>query len=235
MTESDWFSCTDPTAMLGFLRDRGASDRKLRLFAVACCRRIWSLLPPVCRVAVENSEGYADGLESAESRDAVARAAEALALDLNRGGRWGDFAIYATAATVDATSAHAGTIPPAISAASTVAHAVARAAAGESPPDKYDTELDAVEARERVAQSHLLRDIVGNPFRAPSFEPEWRTDTVMALAAQMYASRSFDAMPILGDALADAGCPDGEILEHCRRPGPHVRGCFVVDLVLNKT
>jgi hypothetical protein len=79
----------------------------------------------------------------------------------------------------------------------------------------------------------LFRDIFGNPFRAVTFSPEWRTDTAVALARQMYDSREFSAMPILADALQDAGCASAEILEHCRGPGPHVRGCWVVDLVLD--
>ena len=77
-------------------------------------------------------------------------------------------------------------------------------------------------------------DIVGNPFRPVSFLPEWRTDTAVALARQMYESREFGAMPILADALQDAGCDDAAVLDHCRGPGPHVRGCWVVDLVLGK-
>jgi hypothetical protein len=81
---------------------------------------------------------------------------------------------------------------------------------------------------------HIMRDVVGNPFRPVSFSPEWRTDTAVSLARTMYESRDFSAMPILADALQDAGCDDVTILEHCRGPGPHVRGCWVVDLVLGK-
>jgi len=80
----------------------------------------------------------------------------------------------------------------------------------------------------------FLRDIFGNPFRPVAFAPEWRTDTVVALARQMYDAREFGAMPILADALQDAGCEEGQILEHCRGTGPHVRGCWVVDFVLGK-
>jgi hypothetical protein len=77
----------------------------------------------------------------------------------------------------------------------------------------------------------LLRDIFGNPFRPVTFAPEWRTDTAVTLARQMYESRDFCAMPILADALQDAGCDNELILDHCREPGPHVRGCWVCDLV----
>jgi hypothetical protein len=83
-------------------------------------------------------------------------------------------------------------------------------------------------------QAGVLRCIFGNPFCPGSFSPEWRTDTVLALARQVYESRDFGAMPILADALQDAGCDDEDVLSHCRGPGPHVRGCWVVDLVLDK-
>jgi hypothetical protein len=80
----------------------------------------------------------------------------------------------------------------------------------------------------------LLRDIFGNPFRGVDIFAEWRTDTVVILARQMYESRDFSALPILADALQDAGCNSEDVLNHCRGPGPHVRGCRVVDAVLGK-
>jgi hypothetical protein len=107
--------------------------------------------------------------------------------------------------------------------------------------DRWRSDMHAVEALpeyvsalrvEQSNQANLLRDIFGNPFPLVSFSPEWRTDTVVALAHQMYESREFSAMPILADALQDAGCDSADILDHCRGPGPHVRGCWVVDLVL---
>ena len=80
----------------------------------------------------------------------------------------------------------------------------------------------------------VLRDIFGNPFRPVTFSPSWRTDTAVTLARQMYDARGFSAMPILADALQDAGCDSEDVLNHCRGAGPHVRGCWVVDLVLGK-
>ena len=80
----------------------------------------------------------------------------------------------------------------------------------------------------------LILEVVGNPFRPVAFSPAWRTSTAVALATQMYESRDFGAMPILADALQDAGCDSDDILNHSRGPGPHVRGCRVVDLVLGK-
>jgi hypothetical protein len=86
----------------------------------------------------------------------------------------------------------------------------------------------------RTEQATLLRDLVNYPFRPVTFDTAWRTDTAIALAKQMYESRDFGAMPILADALQDAGCDSEDILNHCRGDGPHVRGCWVVDLVLGK-
>jgi hypothetical protein len=80
----------------------------------------------------------------------------------------------------------------------------------------------------------IIHDIFENPFRPVSFPPAWRTHTAVTLAQQMYEAREFSAMPILADALQDAGCDNEDILNHCRAPGVHVRGCWVVDLVLGK-
>jgi hypothetical protein len=85
-----------------------------------------------------------------------------------------------------------------------------------------------------VRQVQLFRDIFGNPFRPVAVAPEWRTDTVLAIGRQMYEGRDFSAMPILADALQDAGCDVDDILAHCRDSCEHVRGCWVVDLILGK-
>jgi hypothetical protein len=87
----------------------------------------------------------------------------------------------------------------------------------------------------RTVVLDLINDIFGNPFRPVAFDPSWRTSTAVAIAKTMYDSRDFSAMPILADALEDAGCNHADILDHCRGAGPHVRGCWVVDLVLNKS
>jgi len=80
----------------------------------------------------------------------------------------------------------------------------------------------------------LVRCVSGNPFHPTHFSPSWRTEAVVGLARGMYESRDFGPMPVLADALVDAGCADGDVLAHCRGDGPHVRGCWVVDLVLGK-
>jgi hypothetical protein len=83
-----------------------------------------------------------------------------------------------------------------------------------------------------IDQSQILRDIFGNPFRSVNVDPCWLSSTVLVLARQMYDSRDFSAMPILADALQDSGCDNADILNHCRGPGPHVRGCWLLDKLL---
>ena len=88
---------------------------------------------------------------------------------------------------------------------------------------------------DRAAQCDLIRDIFGNPFGPVAFDPEWQTSTVVALAQHMYASRDFSVMPHLADVLQDAGCEHANVLAHCRGPGPHVRGCWVIDRLLGRS
>jgi hypothetical protein len=83
-------------------------------------------------------------------------------------------------------------------------------------------------------QCELLRDVFGNPFRPVAVDPSWLTSTVVCLAEGIYQDRAFDRLPILADALMDAGCDNDDVLSHCRSDGPHVRGCWVVDLLTGR-
>jgi hypothetical protein len=104
---------------------------------------------------------------------------------------------------------------------------------GESVPGtEYATGLRGPTPEQRRQQAALVRDIFGNPFRPVEFDPRWRTADVMGLARAIYEDRAFDRLPLLADALMDAGCADEQVTGHCRAAGPHVRGCWVVDLVL---
>ena len=86
----------------------------------------------------------------------------------------------------------------------------------------------------QIVLAVLIRDIFANPFRPVTFDPTWRTENTVGVAAKMYHERDFLGLPILADALQEAGCEDETILSHCRGEGTHVRGCWVVDLVLGK-
>lgn len=97
--------------------------------------------------------------------------------------------------------------------------------------EKFGTVVMAVEG---VIQCYFIRDIFGNPFRPVTLSPRWLSETVVALATGIYQERAFDRMPILADALEEVGCDHADILSHCRGEGPHVRGCWVVDLILGK-
>jgi len=115
--------------------------------------------------------------------------------------------------------------------------AVAWAVTGRDP---YSSTLDIVanalvRLKTEWESCHQIRDIFGNPFRPVAFDPAWQSETVVALATGIYAERAFERMPILADALEEAGCDNTDILNHCRGDGPHVRGCWVVDLVLGKS
>ncbi|MBN9517067.1 hypothetical protein J0H58_00885 [bacterium] len=101
--------------------------------------------------------------------------------------------------------------------------------------DSYSDEVLADVSREKRIQADVLRDIFGNPFRPLAFDPAWRTTAVVGVGMGMYEGRDFSPMPVLADALEEAGCTAPDVLEHCRGPNTHVRGCWVVDLVLGKT
>jgi hypothetical protein len=85
-----------------------------------------------------------------------------------------------------------------------------------------------------LQQAAMLRDIFGHIFHPAVIERAWRTNTVAQLATQIYEERAFDQLPILGDALEEAGCSNGALLDHCRGAGPHVRGCWAIDLLTGR-
>jgi hypothetical protein len=213
MTEKGWLRATDPQGMLGAVIK--PSRRKLRLYAVACCRRIWGKMrDKETRRAVEVAERYADGLCS-ENEVVLAQAKASNAWHDARGGK-GKAAAFC-GGTVLTFVAHTAASNCGLYAAQVASRTPGREDVGE-----------------RAEQAVLFRDIFGNPFRPVAFSDDWRTDTAVSLARMMYDARDFSAMPILADALQDAGCDSDDILDHCRGPGPHVRGCWVVDLVLGK-
>jgi hypothetical protein len=245
MTEAEWHACDDPTEMLAFLRDHHASERKLRLFAVACGRRVWHLLREKrSRKAVKLAERFADG-EVDRSEMAAAHRAVHYSLKTNRPDE--EWAVsHAQAAAREAAADDAG--HAAIHAAQYGQAAAARLACagaeddpgvrrGRSPDARWrDTVTGSTaEQAERATQADLLRDIFGDPFKPATCDPSWRTSTVVSLARGVYEERAFDRMTLLMDALMDAGCDNIGVLDHCRMQNDHHRGCWVVDLVLEKT
>jgi len=208
MTESDWVSSSDLEAMLRFVRHR-ASPRKLRLFACACCRLYWDLLPhDKCREAVELGEQYADDSLDEAQREAAYR-------ELNR-----------LLATERGLSARLG-----------------QATSCLLRP-RFSPALVAERARTggryfhiKFRQADLLRDLVGSPFRCPTLASAVRAangGTIEGVARAIYEERRFEDLPLLADALEDAGCSDTALLDHCRQQGHHVFGCWAVDLALGR-
>jgi hypothetical protein len=255
MTEREWLECADPGPMLRYLEKRG-SERKLRLFACACCRLVWDLLDePASRRAMLVAEQYADDLASREARlsaaaaahavaDAAAADADARALDeYVARGTFGSADKFARRDALRAAAFAAEESLDVVSVAEATSEEAAAALAKLSTNwgDYYDGRrhhpLSLVQrlkfSREREAD--LLHCIFGNPFRPVSFDPAWQTPAALALARTAYEVRRFDDLPLLADALEEAGCTDATLLTHLRSDGPHARGCWALDLILGKS
>lgn len=229
MTEGEWLSFKAPESMLEHLRGQ-ATERKLRLFACACCRRIWHLIGDERgRTAVEVAERYADNLTGAEELRAGWTAASGDDLPDDNP----EESAHLAALTATFCACHnSNCLHRASSSASDAVFYTAYAVEGNE-----DLAYDAEEA-ESADQCRLIRDIFGNPFRLAKIDQSclgWNDGTVPKLAQAIYDDRRFEDLPILADALEDAGCHNADILAHCRQPGEHVRGCWVVDLLLGKT
>ena len=222
MNESEWLACGDPTPMLRFLRERGIGERKSRLLACACCRRIWDLLTdPRSRAAVEIAERFAD--DEATMRELWTAKRDA---------------VSATGIAANAAywAASAKPSSPLLNAFDAASDALARKAVGDARHDAAAL-WDAVQGQSQRFQAALVREVVGDPFRDYPLDPHWLAwegGTVVQLARGIYEDRAFDRMPILGDALEEAGCSYDAVLEHCRSGGEHLRGCWVLDRVLGK-
>jgi hypothetical protein len=195
------------------------SARKLRLLAASNCRLIWPLIPRRdCKKAVEVAEAFADGEATKKAMAEISKALRQASRE--RLAYWQQSAFNACFDAVRERIVECAFGNP-IEVAGAALHR-------DLPEWDYD------EMKE-IQLSRLL-DVVGPlPFRKTKLQPNWLTDTVTILARTMYDSRDFGAMPILADALQDAGCDNDEILLHCRDPKQHhCRGCWVVDLILGK-
>jgi hypothetical protein len=229
MTEAEWLAIPDVSTMLKHLRGR-ARPRKFRLFACACCRRIWEALTPNARRAVEQAERYAD---------------RAIRLEQLKAAR-PDFRDEAGAphwASVWAARAAAAPRNMAGAAAAAASHCRSLSAAAACPREAYpdfqtwNGALHQVVVAEGGRQRDLLCEVFGNPFRPPTVEAAWLAwhgGTVPRLAQGVYDEGRFADLPVLADALEEAGCTDADVLGHCRSGGEHVRGCWVLDLLLGK-
>jgi hypothetical protein len=214
MTEEEWLACTDPRPMLEFLGDR-VSERKLRLFLCACCRDVQRHLDQLfysreTRAALQTVERFADGRADAEELREARKAAE-------------------KAASCDARKEARSDAASAVESAAALPLTLLKAQKGA----EYAAWQDR---NRRPEQAGRLREVIGNPFRLAAIDPAWlfcNEGSVRKVAEAIYADRVFGEMPFLADALEDAGCTNPDILGHCRQPGPHIRGCWVLDLLVD--
>jgi hypothetical protein len=219
MTEAEWLECFDPQKMLHYLNGR-ATDRQLRLFGCACCRSVWDLITEEhFQKAVEVAERFAD--DQARKNELTAAKKESGAA-LERSGKRG-----ITGRSYSALgAAWSSTRTPVGSAAM-------------YPIWVFKT------ASDRKRQLSLLRDIFANPFHPVTVDSSWRSwngGAAVRMAQAAYDERQLPSgeldparLAVLADALEEADCSEAELLDHLRGPGPHVRGCWAVDLLLGKS
>ncbi len=221
MTYEEWLVCDSPARLRKELLPRPFPMLRWVLFDLACVRRVRDLLGPHARRWVEELTARDDDA----LRPVRAPTAGIPGVDEEARALWrrDDPLREARAAALRAVL-WVG------SRGLTTSEMVCVAAGRRAGQPGLE---DAVRAERRV-HAGLMRCVFRSTPAAVACSPAWRTDTAVALAAQMRASRDYSALPILADALQDAGCDEVAILEHCRGDGPHDRGCWVVDLVLGK-
>jgi hypothetical protein len=226
--DSDWLACTDPDVLL-LAAPGSVTRRKWLLLACACARRAWHLVPDVASDALSRLEAVAVADSSLGDHGAVSRALTAVRFRL-----------------ADAANAQTGKNHRIAERLGTayrrlvfhIACAARLANAGARARSRPTRRIKRMKIEERRYQRQLIRDVFGNPFRPFFLDPYWLTandGAVHALASAIDAGQDFRRLPILADALEDAGCTDESILAHCRSGGTHVRGCWVVDLVLGRS
>ncbi|MDB5312930.1 MAG: hypothetical protein JWO38_7132, partial [Gemmataceae bacterium] len=225
VSEAEWLSCSDPVRLLEVVRKAGrATLRRNRLFACGCCRRLGPLLTDErTRAGLEVAERFADRRVTCSERESAEDAAQVARRRVL--GTEAPEAYDAATAVVMALS-YDSADPAGVRVAVDTAGTAALAVYGAGSHDRQ---------AEHRAQSDLVRDVFGNPFRPVVIDPSWVTLTAVSLARGIYDERAFDRLPILADALTDGGCSNDDLLDHLRGPGPHVCGCWALDLVLGKS
>jgi hypothetical protein len=235
MTEAEWLAGADPGPLLDYLRAKGENRpkrgrRKLRLFGCACCRRVERLMAERGRCWLDLAERKEGEPVSAEELDRVGWNRLG-AVAGQRPDHQADSAAWFTLASNAMLTAEAA------------ARSAARAlrieawARQREAGNSHDTSHEEVRTRERGRQADLVREIFGNPFRSVTVDQAWLAwngGTVQKLAQAIYDERAFDRLPVLADALEEAGCDNADVLAHCRQPGEHVSGCWVIDLLLGR-
>jgi hypothetical protein len=219
MTEVEWIACEKPDWMLDYVKGL-VSERKLRLFICACCRTHSNSMPLMEEV-MNLAEQVADGLAVLED---VERLLDSLPVPRDPGHDL-SWLRYRNLCEQDsffgALKVSHSQFGPDCEWAPVYANRL-RCVLGY-PFLKYETAL----AKGLIGPIYLS-------LPALKLNPSWLTSTVLALANGISEQKAFDRMPILADSLQDAGCDNEEILQHCRGEIVHVRGCWVVDLLLSR-
>jgi hypothetical protein len=242
MTEAEWLACTDPWQMQAFVRaGNRISARQLRLFACACCRRVWRhLVDERGREAVEAAEAFAEGKIRKAKLAAAEQLAEAAYYELLNELRQENPAASGEHSTPSAAAARQSAIEAACVASMANQEMVAQTSrlAAAAAGRVWRTPERKSELRHHA---DLLRDIASNYFRGVVIEAHWLSADVVALAKAAYENRTLpvgalepERLSILADALEDAGCDAEALLTHLRSPGVHVRGCWAVDALLGR-
>jgi hypothetical protein len=232
--QEEWRSATRCTELLRVEAD--IPERKWRLFAVACCRAVLPLcVEPWHSETFDQAERIADGPDPGAECKGISQLSHAD----NWRRRWSEWYAYsewdrparpdnevwAERALLDLGVWREGALTR-----HRIHESLLSALAPEPHPDR-----ERLRGEWEVRFAAVLREIAGDPFALVNFDPNWRTWTAVKLARLMHEAHKFSLMPILADALQDAGCDNDDILNHCRDPNAaHVRGCWVVDLVLGK-
>ena len=230
MTEREWLAESDADIMLEFLRG-GLSPRKLRLFTVAIVRPFWEMLiDPRSREAVVVAERVADHPEMVDLLEPAYRQVCDAVPQLPSDRAVHVAAAHAAGRTVQVDAAQASQDAWTVIE---ILHAHLLEEQGTTEHERRHLYFQGRADGERF-MSGVVREIFGDPFRPVAIDPAWLTSTVVALARGIYDECAFDRLPILADALQDAGCENADLLTHLRGDGPHVRGCWGIDLVLGK-
>jgi hypothetical protein len=229
MTEQQWLTSTNFKSLTDYVvRDKVVSPRKQRLFAVACCRLVEHLLKhEESQKALEAVERFAEGLVKIGTLHRHCRESARLYEVERKAGN--------LAAAYAALGVHVASLGERYMAA---AHQVTQALAIQAGHAEGTSPFQVAKRESLDAMIVLLRDIVGNPFQVlPAHNAAWleaNGGLAGRLANSIYDERKFGELPILADALEDAGCTEAALLEHLRGPGPHDRGCWALDVILGK-
>jgi len=237
VTEAEWLDSSD----LRFLKQclfrkfDHISERKMRLFGCACCRRISPMLvDDRSQRAVDVAESFADGSLSRKELTAARQDAFEAFREIQRAGAGPGLAMAARAAaqTIVPNGIQAGRLGADYAAQAT---ATARYyGTGSAKKQSIAVWYQQIEVEQRK-QVPLLRDVFGNPFRPTKLDPTcltWRQGAILALARSIAEHLDFDVMPSLAGMLEESGCTATELLRHCREPAIHVRGCWALDCIL---